>query len=385
MTTFLDLARIPVNCSALPEARGEAFAATRGNLRLAVCGSCGMIRNVAFDPDLVVYDPSYDNTLHFSPLFEAFSVELADRLIESHGLHGREIVEVGSGKGEFLATLCERGPNHGLGYDPSYESPDARPDHNGAVEFVAELFNEETARGSADFVCARHVLEHIDDPLPMVRSLRDAMQRRDSVLYLEVPDTEYLMRAEDVWDLVYPHCSYFTAPSLARLVTDCGFDLLEVGTAFGGQFLYVDARPAQERDRAPNSGSAAEVDAVVDLAVRFGARFAAVVDRRRELIASLLDDERRAVLWGGGAKAVTFLNVVPGAEALDAIIDVNPRKWGRYVPGTGQKIVSPDSLVSDPPGTVIVMNPIYLEEIRSMTAALGLDTEVVAANEGERT
>jgi len=384
MRAFLEIPRIPVNCSALPDDPRAALAATRGELRLAVCESCGMIRNLAFDPDLLVYDPSYDNTLHFSPLFREFSIELADRLIESYGLRGREIVEVGSGTGEFLATLCERGRNHGVGYDPSYDSFDAQPASHADVEFVAELFNAETAHGSADFVFARQVLEHIDEPISMLQSLRAAMQRTDAVLYLEVPDASHLMAGEDIWDLVYPHCSYFTAPALSRLVVDCDFEVLEIGSAFGRQFLYVDAIPAGVSANVASRLSTAEVDAVVDLATRFGAHFDAVLHRRTEMISRTTAGAQRAVLWGGGAKAVTFLNVVPGADSLDAVVDVNPSKWGRYVPGTGQRVISPDALTTDPPDTVIVMNPIYLDEIQAMVKARGLDVEVIAANEGGR-
>ena len=74
---------------------------------------------------------------------------------------------------------------------------------------------------------------------------------------------------------------------------------------------------------------------------------------------------------------MTFLNVVPGAAAVHAVVDVNPRKHGRFIPGTGHEVVGPDALVADPPDVVLVMNSVYEDEIRSTLAGLGLASTTV--------
>jgi hypothetical protein len=45
--------------------------------------------------------------------------------------------------------------------------------------------------------------------------------------------------------------------------------------------------------------------------------------------------------------------------------------------GTGQKIVGPESLKHYRPDTVIIMNPIYRDEIAKDLAALGLAPEII--------
>ena len=52
---------------------------------------------------------------------------------------------------------------------------------------------------------------------------------------------------------------------------------------------------------------------------------------------------KRVVIWGAGAKATTFLNLLRPA-AVEYVIDVNSRKHGKYMSGTGQMIVPPESL-----------------------------------------
>jgi hypothetical protein len=60
------------------------------------------------------------------------------------------------------------------------------------------------------------------------------------------------------------------------------------------------------------------------------------------------------------------------------VVDINPRKQGHFVPLMGQRIVGPDCLLKDPPDLVIVMNPEYEREVRSMIDDLGIDCQVVS-------
>jgi hypothetical protein len=67
---------------------------------------------------------------------------------------------------------------------------------------------------------------------------------------------------------------------------------------------------------------------------------------------------------------------VPVGLGIDLVVDVNPRKQGHFVPLTGQRIVNPDCLPQNPPDLVIVMNPEYRPEVRSMIDDIGMDCEV---------
>ena len=71
--------------------------------------------------------------------------------------------------------------------------------------------------------------------------------------------------------------------------------------------------------------------------------------------------------------------MVPGANHIARIVDINPSKQGKFVAGTGQKIVPPESLQDEPPQVVILMNPLYVEEVRSTLASLGLRPELLVA------
>jgi hypothetical protein len=84
---------------------------------------------------------------------------------------------------------------------------------------------------------------------------------------------------------------------------------------------------------------------------------------------------RRVAAWGAGSKGVTFLNTFPGHSPVEYIVDLNPRKHGKYVAGTGQQIVPPAFLQDYRPDAILIMNPLYQDEIRRTAGELGLSAE----------
>ena len=58
---------------------------------------------------------------------------------------------------------------------------------------------------------------------------------------------------------------------------------------------------------------------------------------------------------------------------------MNPHKRDKYVSGSGHRILGPEQAAREAPELVVVMNPVYSDEIRTELARLGLDAEVRAA------
>lgn len=345
--------------------RDEAVAAPRGDISLRFCKRCGLLHNAAFDPESVPYSPAYENSLHASPVFREFARSLAERLVERYGLRGKDVVDIGCGKGEFLRLLCAGTGNHGIGFDPSY---DGQADDADGVEIVREHYSEEHAATPADLVTCRHVLEHLDDPRGLLRTLRSS----SATLYFEVPDGDYMLRETACWDVIYEHVSYFTAAALRYLFEDLGFRTLDVGSSFGDQYLYLEAAAGGTGAPQPRG---AELE---PLATRFGRRHSEKIGRWSERLDALHSDGRRLALWGAGSKGVTFLNGVRGGDRVEQVVDLNERKQGRFVAGTGQQVLGPASLPSAPPDIVLAMNALYVDEIGRALADLGIDAEIAA-------
>ncbi len=86
----------------------------------------------------------------------------------------------------------------------------------------------------------------------------------------------------------------------------------------------------------------------------------------------------RPVIWGSGSKCVAFLTTLGIDREIGCVVDINPRRHGRYIAGVVKRIEPPEYLKEYQPGTIIAMNPIYKDEITAMAMKMGLSAEVIA-------
>ncbi len=366
--SIAELTAVPVFCNALWDDRDQARSAPVGDLDLVLCERCGLLWNRSFDEALTAYSPAYENSLHFSPAFQTFAKSLAEDLVQRYDLHDTSVVEIGAGSGDFLAMVCELGSNRGIGYDPSHDPARAVP---GPVEVVAEHYPIDRPI-DARLVCSRHVLEHVTEPIPLLEGVRGSLDPAlDTVVYLEVPDATFMLEQPAVWDLIYEHCTYFSEPTLNALCARAGFKTLRSGRSFGDQYLWVEAGAGEPRTEYPSPD---ELAALIGAAEGFGDHLRSMIADWDQRLDRMAQDGPVAV-WGAGSKGVSFLSLVAHPATVGHVVDVNPHKAGKYLPASGLQVQTPDSLPDDL-AHVLVMNPIYLDEISGSVRDLGLDAQV---------
>jgi trans-aconitate methyltransferase len=367
---FAEIAEVPVHCNLLWPTRNEAIRAPKGDIRLGFCRRCGHIFNVTFDSQLVGYTEAYENSLHFSPLFQAYATQLATNLIERYHLYGKTVIEIGCGKGEFLKLLCKLGGNRGIGFDPSYAEQRTDISADAELVLIRDLYSEQHPHRVADFLCCRQVLEHVANPREFVEIIRRGIGKASSSVFFEVPNVLFMLRDLSIWDIIYEHFSYFSLSSLAYLVASCGFNIRRVYRSYAEQFLCVEASISEVGNN--NSEGQEDFQDIARYVTSFTENYQHKIDVWRSSLERLTEGGRRIVVWGAGSKGVTFLNTLQDTNTIGYVVDINPQKQGRFVAGTGQQIVSPEFLQLYQPDVIIVMNVIYQKEIQEVTEKLGL-------------
>ena len=88
----------------------------------------------------------------------------------------------------------------------------------------------------------------------------------------------------------------------------------------------------------------------------------------------------KIVIWGASSKGVSFLTTLETRGSIEYAVDINPNKRGKFVPGTGQEIVGPQDMQDIKPDAVIVMNPVYTDEIRGTLMAMGLSPTILSVD-----
>ncbi|HEY1977502.1 MAG TPA: methyltransferase domain-containing protein [Candidatus Baltobacteraceae bacterium] len=369
---FLERLGVPAGQNEVLRDERSAKAVVLGDLRMFVCRDCGFVFNAAFDPKKAPYGPTYDNNQLCSGVVSGYVGELVRHIVEDRKVKGCRVVEVGCGSGAFIRQLVADPAygNTGIGFDPSYQGPDA--DLDGRLRFERRYYGESESEYPADVVLCRHVIEHVAEPMQLLDGVRRALKSAaEPRVFFETPCVEWILRNGVVWDFFYEHCSLFSADSLATAFELNGFNVDRVGHLFNGQYLLLEATLGASEGKRSASGGA-----VARLAVDYQREEPRLLGEVEQRIRSLAAGSKLA-LWGAGAKGVTLANLIdPERKLVDCVVDINPNKVGAFIPKTGHPIVSYEQLPSRGVTRALLMNPNYAGECRDLVAKAGVDVEL---------
>ncbi len=352
------------------------MAAPKGTLSLSLCLDCDFVFNQEFDSQLISYDAEYENSQDFSPVFQSHLDKIQHYLLKECGIRDARIVEVGCGKGRFLSSLLEDAANGniGFGFDPTYVGELARL--NGRVQFIRSFYGPEFSKMHADVVLCRHVIEHVADPVALLKAVYAALENSPGArLFFETPCVEWILDNQVIWDFFYEHCSLFTQSSIRTCFERAGFQVDSVKHVFGGQYLWIEASVPKFPPRAIYRKASLQPRATA-----FTRSERALLGGWRKRIDQLLQVGKVA-LWGGGAKGITFANLIdPCCERLDCIVDLNPYKQNLFAGISGHAVVHYLDLRGRGVKSAIVMNPNYLKENLALIQAAGMNVTLVNGN-----
>lgn len=318
-----------------------------GDFLLKTFGPFGFVQNVLFDEDLIKYDGSYQNEQGLSSRFQDHLAEIYD-FIRSNFCENATLVEIGCGKGAFLEIVKHDSFFNYFGFDESYVGEDPR---------ISARYVTKDDRLTADVVVLRHTLEHIKFPHRFLELLRDVFGD-DCVVFIEVPQFEWIVKNRVLFDFTYEHVNYFTSAALASLFENT----IAAANCFDHQYQYVLAKLGDLRTSLwtefenPKNGLDFDFEVYVQA-------FRHSLDK--------INDFGRIWIWGGGTKGVMFTKFsrdyrMDLFKCILSVIDVNPAKQGLFAPSSGVQIQSPRFLFENcmDNDLVLVMNPSYLNEIK---------------------
>ncbi|NJR67752.1 MAG: methyltransferase domain-containing protein [Synechococcales cyanobacterium CRU_2_2] len=378
LSVFYEVKQVPVHsCLMMPNPE-EAKAFPCGDVSLAVCLHCGFITNTKFDAHWSAYAPNYEDQQSFSPTFNQFARELAQRLIDKYDLHNKDILEIGCSKGDFLLLLCELGNNRGVGIDPSVVPQRVQSEAADRVTFIQDYYSEAHAQYVGDFICCRHTLEHIQPTQEFLKTIRASIGDRLHVnVFFEIPDTIRVLQEQAFEDIYYEHCSYFTPGSLARLFRSCGFEVTDVYFGYGDQYLLIEAKPV-----AVDAAIVHTIEETPAQTLAYVTQFTQQIEAKlaywEQHLTQMQAAGKKVVVWGSGSKCVAFLTTLNTIDKIQHVVDINPHRHGRFIPGVGKQIQSPEFLKDYQPDEIIVMNAIYCSEIQKMLDDMGVIAKLVA-------
>jgi SAM-dependent methyltransferase len=253
------------------------------------------------------------------------------------------VLEVGCGRGEFLALL-DALPARASGLEFAPASIEAcRAQGLKVTEGYPDAATGLLPDAPFDAFMLLMFLEHMPDPNASLQAIHDNLAE-GAVGLVEVPNFEMMIRRNLFSEFISDHLFYFTRQTLGTTLNLNGFDILASEEIRDEYVLSVVVRKRPTLDlgsfRANQNRLAAAIHGYLD---QFG--------------------KERVAVWGASHQALAILALTGTAHRFRYVVDSAPFKQGHYTPATHRPIVAPETLRNDPVDAVLVMAASYSDEV----------------------
>lgn len=298
------------------------------------CTVCGHFQIPYYNA--VSYYDDYVMTVSHSPKIQALQREQAVRLF-NYAVGKENLVEIGCGDGAFLSHAGSLFKNV-LGIEPS------RPYYALAKKRDLTVINEYLTESLAfdcafDAFASRQVFEHIDNPVQMLRVIRNILGE-NAVGLIEVPNAQKMMSENRYFDLFTDHINYFTPLSLCYLAQRGEFEVISILESFNRDYL--------------------------ELYLRKKLRGLPMEEKRERDFVFLMkaaENYERISAWGAGSKAQAIMTALGSKLKLKYMFDSDPHKNGMYVVNCSAKVEMPEKGKIRENDLIIIFAVSYQDEI----------------------
>eukprot|EP00913_Durusdinium_trenchii_P028424 g26652.t1 len=189
---------------------------------------------------------------------------------------------------------------------------------------------------------ARNSEEYVDLAALSFAASWEGLETR---LMIEVPCIDHVFEIGRTVDFFYEHNSHFTTDSLERMLRRCAGSVERIETSYNGEVIFGIAAFQDQ----------AEKSAIARSALEFRDRSLAFSRNVRSQLDELHASGKRVAIWGGTGKAAAFINQAGlDCKRFPIVVDSDHDKVGTFVPGTGQEILSRDTLLAHPVDVILI-------------------------------
>ncbi|WP_420998375.1 class I SAM-dependent methyltransferase [Cupriavidus sp. 30B13] len=378
--TVVDLGLSPVS-NAFIKAGDAARAETFYPLHAMVCEHCWLVQLRDATPAETHF---HDDYVYFSSYSSSW-LEHARRYVEAmtarFGLGAASrVMELASNDGYLLQYFVQAGVPC-LGVEPTANTAAAARARG--VDSRELFFGTATAHAlreegwQVDLLLGNNVLAHVPDINDFVGGM-PAVLKPQGVITLEFPHLLRLIEQNQFDTLYHEHYSYLSLSALQPIFARAGlrvFDVEHLPTHGGSLRVFAcHANAGHAATPAVAAALAEEHAAGLDSAALYAGFAERVRKAKRDLLAFLIEARnagKRIAAYGAAAKGNTLLNYCgAGTDFIDYVVDRNPTKQGRLLPGTRIPVVAPEQVFGDRPDYLLILPWNIKDEVMAQMAGI---------------
>lgn len=336
-------------------------------LKVLVCNQCWLVQTEDYAGAEELFDADYAYFSSFSTSWLKHAEQYVIDMIDRFGLNAESrVVEVAANDGYLLRYVKARSIPC-LGIEPTASTAAAAREKG--IEVLEEFFGVNLAKKlaaagkQADLTAANNVLAHVPDINDFVGGFAHLL-KPSGVATFEFPHLMQMVKFTQFDTIYHEHFSYLSLTAVNQIFERNGlqvFDVQEITTHGGSLRVF-----AQRKDQ----GQHAVSDAVTELLAReaaigiateaYYADFQQSANQiKYDLIEFLIKAKRKGekvIAYGAAAKGNTLLNYAGiRPDLLSAVVDRNPAKQNKFMPGSRIPIVDENIILQEKPDYILIL------------------------------
>jgi hypothetical protein len=269
------------------------------------------------------------------------------------------VVDIGGNDGSLLLEFQKKNPDLNLvNVDASLSFKDLNID--AGIQYINEYFGEDTILPKkAKLITSTNVFQHTQPIRSFVRGIYNNLAD-DGIWSLEFP---YILTTllNDNYDQIYhEHVYYFCLQNILDLASQEGLKVINASyhDMHAGTLRVLTTKKSSSRKQDITIPSFLNLEKTIteEFCLRWGKRTFDKINEFRNYMLGLLSENKKIAGFGAAAKGCVFLNSVGIDDTMiEFIVDDTPFKQGKYVPGTGIKIVPREVLFENKIDYILIL------------------------------
>lgn len=336
-------------------------------LKVEVCQKCWLVQTGEMASSLELFDKDYAYFSSFSKFWLEHAKSYVDQMFQKFKFDPKSLViEVASNDGYLLQYVNQKGCNS-LGIEPTNSTAVAA--RKKGIETIEEFFGVDLAtklyndNKLADLMIANNVLAHVPDINDFIKGF-SILLKTDGVATFEFPHLMQLINHNQFDTIYHEHFSYLSLSTVSAIFESNGlsvFDVEEIPTHGGSLRVYAQKKSTGSKKIHKNVSELLQKESNIGItSVKYYEGFQYKTNMVKynflNFLISAKINGKKVAAYGAAAKGNTLMNFSGVRnDLISFVVDKNPAKQNKYMPGSRIIITNEDILKIEKPDFIVIL------------------------------